>query len=352
MNTSTTTPATAPAALKIKRFILLGVVPCLVIAIGLGFYLHGGRFVETDNAYIKAEKVPVGSEVSGTIAEVFVTDNQKVQSGQPLFRLEDAHFTIAVAHAQAKLNQASSDIATLKANYNSKQAEIRIAKINYAYALQEQKRQSNPAVMNYISKVSQDALAHEAEISQQKIALLEDELKQIVAAGGNNTSPIEQHPLYLAAASELEQAKLDLEHTLVKASRPGTISKPPKAGQYVNAGNAATVLVADDSLWIEANLTETDLTYVREGQDVQIDVDTYPDHHWHGLVESISPATGAEFSVIPAQNASGNWVKIAQRLTVRVSITPEKEAPVLRAGLSAFISIDTGHKRKLTDFRL
>lgn len=352
MNNSATNPSQAPSSRKMKRLALLVVAPALAAIIGIYIYLQGGRYIETDNAYIKAEKIPVSSEVSGNIVEVFVKDNENVKSGQPLFRLDASHFEIAVTRAQAKLDQASSDIASLKASYVAKQAEIRLARANHDYALKEQQRLTGNGVSNYVSKVKQDALVHDTEINWQKITLLEDELQQIVAAGGDNDSPIEQHPLYMAAFAELAQSRLDLEHTLVKASRAGTISKPPKVGQFVATGNAATILVADDSLWIEANLTETDLTYVHEGQDVKIEVDAYPEHHWHGVVESISPATGAEFSVIPAQNATGNWVKIAQRLTVRIRILPQPDAPALRSGLSSNIRIDTGHQRRLSELRL
>ena len=337
---------------KGKRPFLLVVVPLTVLIAGLAIYLHGGRYISTDNAYIKAEKIPVSSEVSGNIVEVYVNENQAVKTGQPLFRIDDAPFVIAVEQARAKLAQTRNDITSLKASYVSKQAEIRLARANHDYAVQEQKRLANQAVSSYVPKIKQDKLTHDAQISQQKINLLEDELKQIVAAGGSNDSPVEQHPLYRAARAGLERAELDLQHVLVKAPRDGTISKVPNIGQFISAGTPVTVVVDDKNLWIEANLTETDLTHVRKDQPVSIEVDTYPGVEWQGEVASISPATGAEFSLIPAQNATGNWVKIAQRLTVRIRILPKKDGPTLRAGMSTYIEIDTGYQRKVSDIRL
>ena len=162
---------------------------------------------------------------------------------------------------------------------------------------------------------------------------------------------VERNPVYLAALAELDQAKLDLSNTEVRASMSGTVSKPPRIGQFVTTGSTAMLLVAND-VWIEANFTEADLTYVHPGQPVNIRIDTYPDTKWQGVVESLAPATGAEFSVIPAQNATGNWVKIAQRVSVRIQLEASAAMPVLRAGLSTWVEIDTGHRRRLLGITL
>ena len=176
----------------------------------------------------------------------------------------------------------------------------------------------------------------------------EADLKRIAQTlGGSVDTPVEQQPAYRAALAELEQAKLELTWSEVRASLPGVVGKPPKPGQYVEAGSTAMPLVVSGNPWIEANFPETDLTYVRPGQPVSIHVDTYPDAVWHGEVDSLSPATGAEFSVIPAQNATGNWVKIVQRVPVKIRLTATEGLPPLRAGLSAEIEIDTGHRRHL-----
>lgn len=332
--------------------ILLIVVPLLIGLISLAIYLHGGRFVETDNAYIKAQKVPVSSSVPGTVKEVLVQENQTVQAGQPLFRIDPAQFRIAVAKAEAKLAQVRTDLAGLKASYRAKLTEVALARTNHDFAVKDLHRQTDLAEKNFISASKLDDVKHNTDVTTQQITLLEQEVKRIgEALGGNPDTPVERHPSYLAAQAELEQAKLDMSNTEVRASMSGAVSKPPKVGQFVATGSTAMLLVADD-VWIEANFTEDDLTYVHPGQTVSISVNTYPDTKLQGAVESVAPATGSEFSVIPAQNATGNWVKIAQRVSVRIRLENAKSLPDLRAGLSSWVEIDTGHKRRLLGITL
>ncbi|HEY6094002.1 MAG TPA: HlyD family secretion protein [Gallionellaceae bacterium] len=335
-----------------KRMLLLVAVPLLAGIVSLAVYLHGGRFVETENAYIKAQKVPVSSSVSATVKEVMVQENQAVTAGQVLFVLDPAPFRIAVEKAEAKLAQVRTDLAALKASYRAKQAEVSMARSNYDFSMKELQRQTNLAEKNFISASRLDDAKHTAEVSRQQIAMLDQDMRRIGAElGGNPDTPVERHPGYLAALAELEQAKLDLSNTEVRASMAGKVSKPPKVGQFVATGSTAMLLVADD-VWIEANFTEADLTYVHPGQAVSISVDTYPDAKLQGSVESVAPATGSEFSVIPAQNATGNWVKIAQRVSVRIRLENAKALPDLRAGLSSWVEIDTGHKRRLLGMTL
>lgn len=332
---------------KRKRMLLLVGVPLLTGIISLGLYLHGGRFVETDNAYIKAQKVPVSPSVSGTVKEVLVQENQSVKQGQLLFRIDPEPFRIAVAKAEARLAQVRTDLAALKASYRTKQIEVEQAKANHDFAVKELRRQAELAEKNFISAAKLDDVKRSTEVSAEQVAMLEQEMRRIAEAlGGNPSAPMERHPSYLAAQAELEQAKLDLFNTEVHASMTGTVSKLPKPGQFVATGSTALLLVADE-LWIEANFTEADLTYVHPGQAVSIGIDTFPDAKLKGSVESLAPATGAEFSVIPAQNATGNWVKIAQRVTVRIRLDKAEPAPELRAGLSSWVEIDTGHHRRL-----
>ncbi len=334
-----------------KRLILLVVVP-LIAVLGVGLaYLKGGRYVETDNAYVKADKVPVSADVSGTVKEVLVRENQAVAAGQALFRLDPASFQIAVGKAEAKLAQARIDLEALKASYREKQAEIALARTRYAFAQRDRQRQADLVAKHFASAATFDAAAQGAEVAAQQITALEQDLKRIAQSlGGSVDAPVERHPAYRAALAELEQARLDLARVEVRATLPGTVSKPPKPGQYVTAGTTAMALVVSGNLWIEANFPETDLTYVRPGEPVAIRIDTFPDQSWIGRVESLSPATGAEFSVIPAQNATGNWVKIVQRVPVRIKLEDAPGLPRLRAGLSAIVEIDTGHRRRLAGF--
>lgn len=331
-----------------KRLLLLVLVPLLAVLIAGVAYLRGGRYVETENAYIKADKIPVSAEVSGIVSELLVKENQAVVAGQPLFRLDPAEFQLAVARTEAELAQVRTDLAALKANYREKQAEIQLARTRQAFAEKEQLRQADLLAQHFISASSFDDAKQENDLARQEISVLEQDLKRIgEALGGGTGIPVEQHPAFLGALARLEQAQLDLKRTEVRASLAGIVSKLPKPGQHIASGTIALILVASGNLWVEANFTETDLTHVKPGQPVTINVDTYPDTEWKGVVESLSPATGAEFSVIPAQNATGNWVKIGQRLPVRISIETTPDMPQLRAGLSTIVKIDTGHHRRL-----
>jgi len=336
---------------RLKRLILMLVLPAIVL-FGVGLvYLHGGRYIETENAYVKADKIPVSADVAGPVKEVLVQENELVTAGQPLFRIDSASFQVAVDKAEAKLAQVRTDLAALKAGYREKQAEIAQARTKHSFALRDQNRQADLVEKHFISASKFDDAKQSSDLSAQQTETLQQDLKRIAETlGGSVDAPVENHPGYRSALAELEQAKLDLARTEVRASLPGTVSKPPKPGQYVSVGSTAMALVVTGNLWIEANFTETDLTYVHPGQAVVVGVDTFPDSVWKGVVDSLSPATGAEFSVIPAQNATGNWVKIAQRVPVRIKLNDESGKPALRAGLSAVVEIDTGHRRRVLGY--
>jgi membrane fusion protein, multidrug efflux system len=348
MTPDPSTPPNGISKYRLKRFGLLVAIPVAVVLVAGGIYLHGGRYVETDNAYVKSDMVMVSPDVSGTIKQVLVRENQVVTAGQPLFRIDPASFQVAVDRAEAKLAQVRTDLVALKASYREKQAELALAKTRYDFARKEQRRQADLVAKHFVSASRFDDAAQATDVAAHQIAAQQQDLKRIAATlGGSADTPIERQASYLAAKAELEQAKLDLAHTEVHASLPGTVSNVPNPGQYVAAGSPAMALVADGNTWVEANFTETDLTYVHSGEPATVHVDTYPGVEWKGTVDSLSPATGAEFSVIPAQNATGNWVKITQRVPVRIDLRPQAGQPALRAGLSAVVEIDTGHRRSL-----
>jgi membrane fusion protein, multidrug efflux system len=336
-----------------KRLLLLVVIP-VIAALGAGYvYLSGGRYVHTDNAYVKAEKVAISAEISGRVHEVFVQENQAVTAGQPLFRLDPEPFMVAIAKAEARVAQVRTDFAALKASYRAKQAEITLATTKHTFAKRDQQRQADLVAKSFISAARFEESQQTADLAIQQINALEQDLHRIAETlGGSIDTPVEKHPTYRSALAELNKVKLDLAHTEVRASLPGNVNKPPRLGQFVTAGSVAMALVVSGNLWIEANYTETDLTYVHPGQPVVIRIDTYPGVTWRGTVDSLSPATSAEFSVLPAQNATGNWVKITQRVPVRIKIDADADMPQLRAGLSAVVEIDTGHRRRLFGFAL
>ncbi|WP_323921741.1 HlyD family secretion protein [Aeromonas caviae] len=338
-----------PAANRRRtRLLLLVVVPALAL-IGAGvIYLQGGRYVETDNAYVKADKVPISTEVLGRVAKVYVNENEQVKAGQPLFELDPETFQVAVTKAEAELAKVRTDLVALQTSYRGQQAEIAVARTRHAYALKEERRQADLVTRHFTSTANyDDARQLTIQTAQQQVAL-EEGLKKIEASlSGDVNLPVEQQPAYQEAAAELAKARLDLARTTIYAPANGIASQLPKPGQYSLVGMTAMMLVETDTPWVEANFTETELTHVQPGQKVDISVDTYPDAHWTGVVESLSPATGSEFSVIPAQNATGNWVKIAQRVAVRIKLDSGADQPTLRAGLSATAEIDTGHQRTL-----
>jgi membrane fusion protein, multidrug efflux system len=331
-----------------RRLILLVVIPALAAIVGLFIYLAGGRYATTENAYTKADVLTIRPRVAGLVVERLVAENEQVKAGQLLLVLDRKPYEVALAKAEAKLAEVRTTLAALQASYREKQSELQLAITNSNYSATEQQRQANLAARKLVAKATYDEVSHNRRISDQQVITLEQDLHRIAESlGGDANMPVEQHPSYRAAQADVEQAQLNLDYTQVTAPKNGIVTKPPEEGEFLAVGAGAMSLVASDNLWVEANFIETDLTHVRVGQLVKVHVDTYPDVDWEGEVQSISPATGAEFSVIPAQNATGNWVKIAQRVPVRISIKPNGNAPALQAGLSTDIKIDTGHKRSL-----
>lgn len=331
--------------MNIRRLLLLS-APLLVGAIALYFYLAGERHVDTENAYLKADKVMIAPEVSAAVAEVLVAENQPVVKGQPLFRLDPALFVAALDKARARQEKVRTDIESLQAAYRSKLAELSLARANAAFAGKEYRRQTELAQKHFVSEVQLDERRHALDIAQQQIGVLEQEIERVAASLNHlPDASVEEYPAWQEVAAELAQAQINLDRTTVYAPFDAVVSNIPKPGQHLNAGSPALALVASSDLWIEANFNETDLTHVRPGQEVAIRIDMYPDVRWRGKVASISPASGAEFSILPPQNASGNWVKVVQRIPVRIELDPQQDAPPLRAGMSTHVVIDTGKNR-------
>lgn len=348
---TTPPPPPAPRPNRLRRFILLVVVPIVAGLVVLILYLRGGRFVGTDNAYVESELAPISAQVAGTIRDVLVRENEGVKAGQVLFRLDPTPFRVAAARAEANVAETRTTLLALKAGYREKQVEIALARTRHAFALKDEERQAALAAKDYVPATTLDTSNLNVALTEQQVSALEEDLRQIAESlGGSVNAPVEEHPSYRVAVAELEQARLDLSHVEVRAPLAGTVSRRPTPGQYLSTGDMAMVLVVSESYWVEANLTEKDLTHVRPGQAVMIHVDTYPGVMWKGVVESLSPATGSEFSIIPAQNATGNWVKVAQRVAVRIRIEESPDLPRLRAGLSAVVKIDTQHRRHIPGF--
>lgn len=333
---------------KSIRLALLGGVPLLVILVGLGFWITGGRYVGTDNAYLKANRVQISADISGRVVEVMVSENQVVEKEDVLFQLDDAPLKIAVAKAEAQLADAVNEIAVLRARLRQSEAALNRAKADAGYTVREYGRQESLQRSNVTSAAKVDAARNAMELAEQRVAEIEQEQASLLAAfSGNADLPVEAHPKYRTAQAVLDQALIDLDDATVAAPANGVISQIDhfRPGDYVRAGTPVFTLIETESMWVEANMKETDLTHVRQGQEVKVSIDTYPDYEWGGRIGSLSAATGAEFAILPPQNAVGNWVKIVQRVPVKIDLVPVPDAPPLRLGMSAHVRIDTGRNR-------
>jgi membrane fusion protein (multidrug efflux system) len=325
---------------------LLVLGPLMVLLAGGYFYVTGGRYVSTENAYIRARKVAISAQISGPIAAINVKENQAVKKGEVLFSIDPEPFRVAVQRAEAQMQKARHELIALKASYRQKQEQLQVAHANLVYARSEFDRQTNLVKKKIISASKYDEAKRNFDVARRNLDALRFELTQILASlGGDPDLPRDRYPAYLSAKAEWEKAALELRYTLVRAPFDGYASKVPEPGQYVRAGTPVMSVVDGAGMWIEANFRETDLTHVRPGQTVTITVDTYPGRSWTGRIASISRASVSEFSVLPAQNASGNWVKVVQRIPIRIAIDHRASDPALRAGMSTSVEIDTEHRR-------
>jgi membrane fusion protein (multidrug efflux system) len=330
------------------RRILLPAIPLLVL-LGSGYlYVTGGRFVGTDNAYVRAHMVSVSADISARVTQVLVRENEHVVAGQPLFDLDQEPLRIALDQATANLENTRNNIVALKAAYHQRQEDLQAAQSQIDFAEREYKRREKMVETHVVSESDYDQARMQYQVALSAAASIKQDIQRILAElGGNPDIAPEDHPQYLAAQAQVNQAALDLRRATVLAPVAGIASEVDqlRPGDYVHAGAPAFSLVASDSLWIEANMKETDLTYVKPGDKATVSVDTYPGIEFPAIVDSIGAATGAEFSVLPPQNSSGNWVKVVQRIPVRLTLQPSSDLPALRSGMSVEVDIDTHHHR-------
>jgi len=336
---------------RLKRRFLLTVGPVVVAVAASYIYLTGGRFVSTDNAYIQADKVVISAEVSGSVVAVMVEENDYVAKDTPLFKIDDRSYKIALQQAEARLQEVLADIRMQKVRYRQKLNELELAQSDIDFAKKEYTRQTTLDSNQAVAKAQLDDARHNFTVSQFRRAIIKNEMEQILARLEGDPEISDAHLAgYRLAQAVVEKASLDLERTVVLAPFDGRVSKVPQAGKHVDPGTSVMSLIAETSFWIEANLKETALTRVQPGQKVSIEIDTYPDQTFAGTVQSISPGTGSEYSIIPAQNATGNWVKVVQRIPVRISVEENSKDQLLRAGLSTSVRIDTGYHRPIPLF--
>ena len=329
------------------RMALMAIVPLALVIGGGWVWLTGGRYEETDNAYAQQTQVSISSDVSGRILSVGVKENQSVAAGDTLFTLDPEPFQIAVDQAQSALSKVRLDVEQLKVGYQTATATLKSARDTLRIQQELYDRRAILADKGVTSSNSLDELKLSLVQAQSAVTMAEKQVDNARAAlGGNPDIKTDAHPLVRQALADLHLAERNLEKTTVKAPTDGVINQigTVNVGQYVKAGSEMATLFEVNDTWVDANYKETQLTHMRVGMPAKVEFDAYPDVTFAAHVASISSGTGAEFALIPAQNATGNWVKVVQRVPVRIEFDDltTKDGQPLRSGLSANVSIDTG----------
>jgi membrane fusion protein (multidrug efflux system) len=333
------------------RVLLLIGVPAVAAVAGAFIWLHGGRYVSTENAYVKADIVQIAPEVSGRVLEVAARDHTHVDKGALLLKIDAEPFRLALDKAEAELDAARSQVETLRANWRETKSELAEAESRAAYFTRQSARQQELAQRGVVAPTKRDEVENDALAARDRVNVVRQRLIRVLTAlNGDPNLPTEQHPLVREKRAMRERAAYDLSRTTIVAPIGGVaVNVKLQPGEQVRAATPLFVIVAETRPWIEANFKETELTNVRPGQAASIVLDIYPDVIWDAVVDTISPATGAEFAILPPQNASGNWVKVVQRLPVKLRLIPQQGELPLRAGMTATAKIDTGRVRKVED---
>jgi membrane fusion protein, multidrug efflux system len=342
--------ASKPSRRRISRGVLLVVLPLLALALGAAYWLTGGRFVTTDNSYVGADKVLITPQVSGAIADIRVVEGQRVNVGDELFDVDPAPYLTALALAKGRLVAAQVEFENLRTAYVSNVEQIKMGKDSVDLRQADYDRKI--ALLNQHAGTRVDSDTSAAALIQAKQILTFVQQQQnatLVKLGGAIDTSIDKFPDYVEARAQVEDAERNLANTKIVAPIAGVATQVAQIqlGRFSPAGSPVFAIIADKGLWIDANPKESDLTYVRTGLAATVTVDAFPDREWRGNVCSIAPGTGAEFAVLPPQNASGNWVKVVQRVPLRVCFDSGEDTSNLRAGMSAYVSIDTGRSRSL-----
>ncbi len=327
------------------------VLPLVALLAGLTFYLNGGRYVTTDDAYVGAQKVLITPDISGKIIKIAVREGQQVAAGDVMFQIDPVPFELAVAQARAKLADAKTSHDNLVANVKLYGDTVDLVNAGIALKQRDVDRKTALAKNNFGSQLDLDNSATSLVTAQAQLQLVKQQqstaLNQLL---GNPELPLEQFPAYLQAKAALDDAQRNLDLTTVRAPMAGVATQVDQIqlGRFLAVGTPVFAVIDTSKPWVDANLKESDFTYVAVGQTVTIDVDAFPDHAFKGTVGSLSPGTGAQFSILPPQNATGNFVKVVQRVPVRIYFdSNDKFVRKLKAGMSAFTSIDTNHHRSL-----
>ena len=341
----------------VRAVLMLGGILVVAIAAAV-FWLRGGRYVSADDAYVRAAKLMVTTDVSGIVRSVDVREGQTVKAGDVLFSIDPTQFHIALDNAKAQLAQVALNVEALKQDYKrmlrdieTQQSQVELDQANFD-------RQAALMRTDSVSKANYDLARFTLAADKNRLESLKQQAQvQLARLGGNPDLPVAEHPQYRQVKAQVDEAQRQLDHATVRAPFDGIVTQVEalQPGTYLVSATAALTntgavgLVSTERIWVDANVKETDLTHVKVGDHVDVTIDTYPGRVWSGTVESISPGSGAEFSILPAQNASGNWVKVVQRIPVRIRVERKPGDPILRAGMSVIVEIDTGNRRSVRD---
>jgi membrane fusion protein, multidrug efflux system len=329
------------------RWPLMSLGAIAVLGGGTYVYIKGGRYQSTDDAYAQAATVSISADVGGRVSEIEVRDNELVRRGTTLFKLDDAPFRIAVSDAAAHLADTRLQIESLKSTYRQRQVELRAARDTQGYAQQQYDRQTRLLASGVASQAQFDQAAHALDAARQQVANVQQQIGVALAnLGGDPNIAPERHPLVAQAQAALDRAQLNLSYTVINAPTDGVVAKVEQlqVGDIIAPSAPVFALVSTRDVWIEANFKEVQLARMRPGQSATIEIDRYPGRRFSAVVTSVSPTTGSQFSLLPPENATGNWVKVVQRVPVRLQLTQVDAGFLLQAGLSADVTVDT-HSR-------
>jgi len=339
------------AVRRYRRTLLLVVLPLVALVGGVTFYLSGGRYVGTDDSYVGAQKVLITPDISGQIEKVVVHEGERVKTGDVLFEIDPAPFRFAAQQAKANLDQAHTTYDNLVANLKIYGDMEALAQQAVDLKQRDVDRKSTLVKNSFGSQLDLDNASNAVVTARAQLQYLKQQISNAkTQLLGNPDLPLDQFPPYAQAKAALDQAERNLDHTVMRAPMDGIATQVDQIqlGRFVPAGTPVFSIIDTSKPWVDANLKESDFTYIAVGQPVSIEVDAFPDHVFKGTVGALSPGTGAQFAILPPQNATGNFVKVVQRVPVRIYFDPhDKAVEKLKAGMSAYTTVDTGHRRSL-----
>ncbi len=331
------------------RWLLMGGGTALLLIVGIWYYATSGRYMSTDDASVRAAQTGISTNIAGRVVEIAVHENQTVHRGDILFRLDSRPYEIQLQDAAAKLAAARLQISAAKANYRHQAADRDAARETLAFQQRDMLRQQRLVQAGITSRAQFEQAQHATELAQQQLNAADQQLVSALATlgGSINVSP-DLHPMVMQAQAALDRAKLELSYTTVTAPDDGVVTKVEQLqlGSYVTAATEVFTLVSTRDVWVEADFKEDQLAHMHAGQSATVKIDSYPGETFHATLSSLSPGTGSQFSVLPAENATGNWVKVVQRVPVRLTLTDADRARIgaLQSGLSATVSVDTHYQ--------